>query len=109
MTSVDWISYPILDITETPGEVDVVLINHPELPPTGAGEPSIRPVAASKCHRRFSRAPTRLSNRGLFAAAQHSRHAEKRVKIRAKFKLVNRWAVMRILICKSSRAPYNAE
>ena len=47
VTSVDWISYPILDITETPGQVDVVLINHPELPPTGAGEPSIRPVAAA--------------------------------------------------------------
>ncbi len=25
----------------------MVLINHPELPPTGAGEPSIRPVAAA--------------------------------------------------------------
>ena len=47
VTSVDWISYPILDITETPGEVDVVLINHPEIPPSGAGEPSIRPVAAA--------------------------------------------------------------
>jgi nicotinate dehydrogenase subunit B len=47
VTSVDWVSYPILDITETPAEVNVVLINHPELPPTGAGEPSIRPVAAA--------------------------------------------------------------
>ncbi|HEY1473581.1 MAG TPA: molybdopterin cofactor-binding domain-containing protein [Pseudolabrys sp.] len=47
VTSVDWVSYPILDITETPGEVDVVLINHPEIPSSGAGEPSIRPVAAA--------------------------------------------------------------
>jgi CO/xanthine dehydrogenase Mo-binding subunit len=47
VTSIDWVSYPILDITETPGEVNVVLINHPELPPSGAGEPSIRPVAAA--------------------------------------------------------------
>jgi nicotinate dehydrogenase subunit B len=47
VTSVDWISYPILDITETPGEVNVVLINHPEIAPSGAGEPSIRPVAAA--------------------------------------------------------------
>ncbi len=47
VTSVDWISYPILDITETPGEVNVVLINHPEIVPSGAGEPSIRPVAAA--------------------------------------------------------------
>jgi nicotinate dehydrogenase subunit B len=27
VTSIDWITYPILDITETPGQVDVVLIN----------------------------------------------------------------------------------
>jgi len=47
VTSVDWLSYPILDITETPEQVDVVLINHPDLPLTGAGEPSIRPVAAA--------------------------------------------------------------
>jgi nicotinate dehydrogenase subunit B len=47
VTSVDWISYPILDITETPGEVNVVLINHPDIPPSGAGEPSTRPVAAA--------------------------------------------------------------
>src|ERR1044072_6803466 len=39
VTSVDWLTYPILDITETPGEVNVVLINHPENEPTGAGEP----------------------------------------------------------------------
>ncbi|HKC33016.1 MAG TPA: molybdopterin cofactor-binding domain-containing protein, partial [Xanthobacteraceae bacterium] len=33
VTTVDWLTYPILDITETPEQVDVVLINHPELPP----------------------------------------------------------------------------
>src|SRR6185312_15509153 len=43
VTSVDWLTYPILDITETPEQVDVVLINHPEIAPSGAGEPSIRP------------------------------------------------------------------
>ena len=47
VTSVDWMTYPILDITETPEKIDFVLINHPELPPTGAGEPSIRPIAAA--------------------------------------------------------------
>jgi nicotinate dehydrogenase subunit B len=30
VTSVDWLSYPILDITEAPEAVDIVLINHPE-------------------------------------------------------------------------------
>jgi len=47
VTSVDWLSYPILDITEMPEKIDVVLINRPETAPSGAGEPSIRVVAAA--------------------------------------------------------------
>jgi CO/xanthine dehydrogenase Mo-binding subunit len=60
VTSVDWISYPILDITETPDEVNVVLINHPELPPSGAGEPSIRPVAAAIANAIFDATGVRI-------------------------------------------------
>ena len=56
----DWLSYPILDITKTPGEVDVVLINHPDLPPTGAGEPSIRPVAAAIANAIFDATDVRI-------------------------------------------------
>jgi CO/xanthine dehydrogenase Mo-binding subunit len=40
VTSVDWMTYPILDITETPETIDFALINHPELPPTGAVDPA---------------------------------------------------------------------
>ena len=47
MLTLDWITYPILDISETPETIDCVLINRPEAAPTGAGEPSIRPVAAA--------------------------------------------------------------
>jgi nicotinate dehydrogenase subunit B len=60
VTSVDWITYPILDITETPGQVDVVLINHPEIPPSGAGEPSIRPVAAAIANAIFDATGVRI-------------------------------------------------
>jgi nicotinate dehydrogenase subunit B len=60
VTSVDWVSYPILDITETPGQVDVVLINHPEIPPSGAGEPSIRPVAAAIANAIFDATGVRI-------------------------------------------------
>ena len=60
VTSIDWQTYPILDITETPGEVDVVLINHPELDPTGAGEPSIRPVAAAIANAIFDATGVRI-------------------------------------------------
>ncbi len=31
VTSVDWMTYPILDITETPEQIDVVIIDQPEL------------------------------------------------------------------------------
>ena len=47
VTSVDWITYPILDITEAPEAVQIVLLDHPEVGPTGAGEPSTRPIAAA--------------------------------------------------------------
>jgi nicotinate dehydrogenase subunit B len=47
VTSTDWLSYPILDIAEEPEAVDIVLLNRPDLPPAGAGESSIRPVAAA--------------------------------------------------------------
>ncbi|HET7911618.1 MAG TPA: molybdopterin cofactor-binding domain-containing protein [Pseudolabrys sp.] len=60
VTSVDWLTYPILDITETPGEVTVVLINHPEIAPTGAGEPSIRPVAAAIANAIFDATGVRI-------------------------------------------------
>ena len=47
VTSTDWLSYPILDITEAPESVEVVAINRPEMPPQGAGEPSIRTIASA--------------------------------------------------------------
>src|SRR5215470_12454715 len=45
--SVDWMTYPILDIADAPAAIDVVLINHPEIAPTGAGEPTIRTIPAA--------------------------------------------------------------
>ena len=60
VTSVDWISYPILDITETPESVECVLINRPEIAPSGAGEPSIRPVAAAIANAIFDATGVRI-------------------------------------------------
>jgi CO/xanthine dehydrogenase Mo-binding subunit len=60
VTSIDWMTYPILDITETPESIDVVLINHPEIAPSGAGEPSIRPVAAAIANAIFDATGVRI-------------------------------------------------
>ena len=60
VTTIDWLTYPILDITETPAEVDVVLINHPELAPTGAGEPSMRPLSAAIANAIFDATGVRI-------------------------------------------------
>lgn len=60
VTSVDWISYPILDITETPGQIDVVLLNYPNIEPSGAGEPSIRPIAAAIANAIFDATGVRI-------------------------------------------------
>ncbi len=60
VTSVDWLTYPILDITETPEKIDIVLINRPELPPTGAGEPSMRPLSAAIANAIFDATGVRM-------------------------------------------------
>ncbi len=44
--NLDWDSYPIITFADVP-EVDIVLINRPEMQPLGGGEPSIVPVAAA--------------------------------------------------------------
>ena len=47
VTSVDWVSYPVARASDIPNQVDIILINHPEKPAGGAGEPSSRPTAAA--------------------------------------------------------------
>jgi len=46
VTSVDWNTYPVARWADVP-EIEIVLLNHPESAPTGAGEPSSRPTAAA--------------------------------------------------------------
>jgi len=58
--SVDWLTYPIVDITEAPAVIDVVLLNHPEAIPTGAGEASMRPLAAAIGNAIFEATGTRV-------------------------------------------------
>jgi CO/xanthine dehydrogenase Mo-binding subunit len=60
VTSVDWLSYPILDITQVPDRIDIAILNRPELPATGAGEASTRPVAAAIANAIFDATGVRL-------------------------------------------------
>lgn len=45
--SVDWETYPIVEIEDMPASIESVLIDRPDVAPSGAGEPSMRPVAAA--------------------------------------------------------------
>jgi CO/xanthine dehydrogenase Mo-binding subunit len=60
VTSVDWSSYPILDIKDAPESIDVVLINRPEAAPTGAGEATCRVVPAAVANAFFDATGVRL-------------------------------------------------
>jgi nicotinate dehydrogenase subunit B len=47
VTSVDWVTYPILEMADAPEAIDMVLIDRPSMSPQGAGEPSTRTVPAA--------------------------------------------------------------
>ncbi|ANH72391.1 molybdopterin-binding domain of aldehyde dehydrogenase family protein [Ralstonia insidiosa] len=40
VTSLDWLTYLLLKFPELPAQVDVVLVDRPDQPPVGAGEPT---------------------------------------------------------------------
>lgn len=57
--SKDWSSYPIIRAKEVP-EIEVHIINRPELPPMGAGEAAQGPVAAAIANAVFDGTGTRV-------------------------------------------------
>jgi nicotinate dehydrogenase subunit B len=60
VTSIDWVTYPILDITETPETIDTVLINRPEIAPSGGAEAAMRPMAAAIANAIFDATGVRM-------------------------------------------------
>src|SRR2546425_8452889 len=64
VTSVDWVSYPILKFPEAPA-IEVALLDRPALPPMGAGEAATAPVAAALANAVFDATGVRL-RRGPF-------------------------------------------
>jgi len=59
VTSVDWVSYPILKFPEVPA-IEVILINRPDQPLLGAGEAATAPVAAAIANAVFDATGVRL-------------------------------------------------
>jgi nicotinate dehydrogenase subunit B len=59
ITSVDWQTYPILTFSEVP-EIEIVLINRPDQPALGAGEPSTVTTAAAVANAIFDATGVRL-------------------------------------------------
>ena len=47
-------------MTEAPAEIDIVMINHPEIAPTGAGEASSRPVPGAIANAVFDATGVRI-------------------------------------------------
>ncbi len=60
VTSVDWRTYPILGMTDAPEQIDIVMIDHPEIAPSGAGEAASRPVPAAIANAVFDATGVRI-------------------------------------------------
>ena len=53
VTSLDWNTYPVARASDFPTQVDIVLIDHPEIAPSGAGEPVQPPDGSRDWQRDF--------------------------------------------------------
>ena len=60
VTSRDWRSYPVADVSHLPDRIDIDLIDRPELPSGGAGEPASRPVPAALANALFEATGVRI-------------------------------------------------
>jgi CO/xanthine dehydrogenase Mo-binding subunit len=58
--SVDWASYPILEMQDAPESIEVVIIDRPEVAPSGAGEPTIRVIPAAVANAFFDATGVRM-------------------------------------------------
>jgi nicotinate dehydrogenase subunit B len=66
--SVDWASYPILEMQDVPEAIDVVLLDPTLAEPSGAGEPTIRCVPAALFNAFFDATGVRLRRAPLSPA-----------------------------------------
>jgi nicotinate dehydrogenase subunit B len=57
--TLDWKSYPVIRFPDVP-EIDILLINRPEMPALGGGEPSSAPIAAAIANAIFDATGVRI-------------------------------------------------
>jgi nicotinate dehydrogenase subunit B len=60
VTSIDWATYPIAETPDAPGQIEIVLINRPNVPAAGAGESATRPMAAALANAFYDATGVRL-------------------------------------------------
>ena len=60
VTSVDWQSYPILDMKDAPEAIDITLMDRPDIAPSGVGEGTCRPLPAAVANAIFDATGVRL-------------------------------------------------
>jgi nicotinate dehydrogenase subunit B len=58
-TTLDWEAYPLLTFSEAP-KIEITLINRPDQPPLGAGEPATVTVAAAVANAVYAATGARL-------------------------------------------------
>jgi CO/xanthine dehydrogenase Mo-binding subunit len=73
VTSVDWATYPIVEISDLPERIDIALLDRPDVPSGGAGEPASRPVPSALANALFNATGARLRRAPL--TAQRVRNA----------------------------------
>lgn len=56
----DWFSYPIIEMPDVPEEIDIAMIDRPELDPRGAGEPTTRIVPGAVANAVFDATGVRI-------------------------------------------------
>ncbi len=77
--SVDWVSYPIVDMTEVPDAIEIVVLNNtPEAESKGAGEPSTRPTAAAIANAIFDATGVRIRRVPFTAEALQAAFASRK-------------------------------
>jgi nicotinate dehydrogenase subunit B len=61
VTSVDWATYPIVEMADIPDSIDIEIVNNRvDAKSLGAGEPSTRPVAAAIANALFDATGVRI-------------------------------------------------